>query len=38
MRLSGKTIAAALIRLDAGEWLRRMTEAWARQLEGVGHS
>jgi hypothetical protein len=26
-----------LICLDAGECLRRMTEARARELEGVGH-
>ena len=37
MRLSGKTVAAALICLDAGECLRSMTEARARELEGVGH-
>jgi hypothetical protein len=32
MRLSGKTIAAALIRLDAGEWLRRITEPRVREM------
>jgi hypothetical protein len=37
MRLSGTAIAAASICLDAGEGLRSMTEARARELEGVGH-
>jgi hypothetical protein len=32
-RLSGKTTA----RVDAGECLRSMTEARARELEGAGH-